>query len=272
MKKFTFIALLLIATAIFAVVYSTVSNKKPKTVLIPRKMLMELEVDLLIFRDLPIPPFHLDVKNDTFVPSKEELEHDSLQFLLPLDRLLEFTTPQQRNCAIMMYVADAGLLQAYNRPVDAHREVIALLAQESNTADGFTVSFKRPVDVNDETAREVFRQWFKGRFDQEVKNGTVNMLYERSLALLIENAYIFSQNPDRFLANISNSDAAGFSAKIAILIRSAEMLSSVYPHLVMIAKELAPLKELRASNKVEFIEQIKMLTPQIKKVRNSLLW
>ena len=121
------------------------------------------------------------------------------------------------------------------------------------------------------TTSEQISGMYQNFYDAEVKNGRINLFWELSGALLIENLYIISQNIDKFMPLFTDQDASDFTLRIFLINQSVEQLVAYYPELATLSKAMQPLNVLNAMDAAEFKSQLLEMKGQLEVIRGSLL-
>ncbi len=263
----------LLATVLFA---SSCGNKKqtPEVDLAAQAALTEAlthELDSIIniVNDMYYMPFFTQIRTGQISLTPQE-KKVLPEYLLPLSKAKTLQTLEEKNIAMVIYIADRGIMKLYAQSLEEYDAVIMQLAAETNAQNFIKNGLE--ADLTNPKASEMLAARIKNQYRIESENGTSNLYVARVLTLFTENMYLLAQNPDKFLAGFSDEDAVNIAHRLAVVSELATKIGLIYPEMKGLDegfKTLNPISNVKTQK--ELVDAIKATTPQITALRNSLL-
>lgn len=228
---------------------------------------IQMQVDsiaAMFAKKMPMPGGGMLIDGKVVLSDKEkQIKPD---YLTDVQSALQTTTLTQKYHAIAMLTIDRFVAIAYDMDVTEYDQAIKKILTDINDP-----AFKMLTENGKNTTSEQISGMYQNFYDAEVKNGRINLFWELSGALLIENLYIISQNIDKFMPLFTDQDASDFTLRIFLINQSVEQLVAYYPELATLSKAMQPLNVLNAMDTAEFKSQLLEMKGQLEVIRGSLL-
>ncbi len=220
----------------------------------------------LISNKLPTHPF-IDIKNGNFTLSEKDKKVKP-DYLLPLAKADELQTLGQKNIALKIYVIDRAIAEVYGMPTDGYDAVIARLLADVNVKE---FPFREGIDWKAPNAPEVFLERTNAVIEEQKAKGELNYFMERVATSLIECTYILSQNPELYVTPLSDQNIADITFESLIMADIIDRMAVRFPDMAPVKAAMDVVRLVNATDKAQFIEQLKVLKPKLTEARNNIL-
>ncbi len=262
MKKFSFIV-----AAAAALVFASCGNKTQQvaestdTVSFEQSQIQEkimVELDSIADEWGKLAPVEGVFANGKIVLSEEELKAQPTYLLAP-NAADDLTLLSQKYRALGMFTVDYQVAKLYKMDTEAYKAAMAKIVADINDP---AAAFKE----TDNTPEAI-----KAYYLAEKENGRINLFWEQSAAIVVEQLYVMSQNAEKFFPAFDDKSASDLTYHIALLKLSLDDLATYDNNIKEIVEVLAPLNELNAISVDQLKEQVAKMKPQIEAARAALL-
>ena len=183
-------------------------------------------------------------------------------FLLDLEKAKTLATRNEKLSAVMMYYVDMQVAKLYDLPLENHKNVITKLEQEINS----------PMVVDELTeTTSVTRNDLYSLYDSSLKTKELDKFWLQLTAGLIENMYVISHDPDRYLVGMTDDYASRLGRILKITAKATLLVQDLHPQLKSLNQVMTPIYKINAVKTSELREQILTNKAEIEKVRAYML-
>lgn len=177
----------------------------------------------------------------------------------------KLSTLMQKYRAIAMLTVDMKVAEAYDMAADEYKAALSKLIADINDP-----AFKQ-FNASAPHSAEKYSDDIRTLYQNEAKNGRLNLFWELNGAIMIETLYLATRNSDMLLKYVTDDDAANLTLRLFLITQSVDQLVAYYPELESMSKSLEPLQVLNSMDKAELRSQLIEMKGQLEVIRNGLL-
>lgn len=226
---------------------------------------IQMQVDSIaaMFSDkMPLPILKYASDGSIVLTDKEKQIKPS--YLIQPSAVASTSTLMQKYRAVSLLITDQQIAKLYDMNVDEYQAALKKIVSEINDP-----AFKQFEGSKHDAG--TLPGLIRSFYNDEVKNGRVNLFWELMGAFMIENMYVLSQNIDKFMPIFTDQDASDLTLRIFLIKQSVDQLVAYYPELESLSKSMEPLYVLNAMDVAEFRSQLLEMKGQLEIVRNNLI-
>ena len=186
-------------------------------------------------------------------------------YLMPLEKVNELVTLNQKNRALAVYSVDREIALLYDMPVEAYDRILTQLMVETDN-----VALMDGTQINVEVNALDLDSWVITMGNEQIEKEQVHMFFETMAAGILEGLYITSLDIPRYITYFDDQSASEVSYRFLLVVDGIESLIPYHPELESIRSILEPLKVINAINVKQLEEQLKQLAGEIEAARNKL--
>lgn len=196
----------------------------------------------------------------------EEEKQVKPEYLMSPKSANDLVTPSQKYRSLAMLYADKITAQAYGQPTEEYDAAIKKLLVEIN--DPAIQKFFEKEDTDPASHTNNVKEFYKLENESE----RINFFWETSVAFLIEELYIISQNTDNeeFARNLTDTDAVNLTNRMKIANQAIEKLKDCASELNELWTDIQPIKNIDAQNVEQLKEQLTDMNAELEGIRNNL--
>ena len=224
---------------------------------------VQLDSIASIYSSMDDSPVMVALKSGQILLTDEEKQVKP-DYLLAPEAANDLVTLSQKYRAVGLYSIDELVAKSYDMSTDELTASRSRLVVDLNDP-AFDVFIK---ECHTDSA---FAQVFEEFYNAEDKAGRINFFWETATAAFVEQIFILTQNPDKYLAAFDDQKAADFTYRIILLQNSLEQLQEYSPEIEELCTSIKPLEGLNAISVDQLKEQVTTLKKDITDVRNGLL-
>lgn len=226
---------------------------------------IKVQVDSLasLYSNMDDSPVMVALKSGQILLTDEEKQVKP-DYLLAAEAANDLVTLSQKYRAVGIYSIDEFVAESYEMPTEE------LIASRSR----LIVDLNDPafdLFVKESYTDSTFAKTFEEFYNAEEESGRINFFWETATSAFVEQIFILTQNPDKYLAAFDDQKAADFTYRLIILQDALERLQEYAPELKELCTSIDPLKDLNAISVDQLRDQVTKLKAEITEVRNSLL-
>ena len=226
-----------------------------------------IKIDSLIagFQQLGVMPNMKAIDEGTLVLTDRE-KRVKPTYLMPLDRVNELITLNQKSRALAVYAVDREIAQLYGIPLEEYDKVITqLMIDTDNVAPMEGAEIKVEVNALDVDS------WIVTMGEEQLGKEQMHLFFETVAAGIMESLYITSLDIPRYITYFNDQTASDVSYRLLLVVEGIESLLPYHPELETIRGILEPLNVINAINVKQLEEQLNTLAAVIADGRNKLL-
>lgn len=226
---------------------------------------IKMQVDSLasLYAQMDDSPVMAAFKKGQLLLTEEEKQVKP-DYLLAPEVANDLVTLSQKYRAVGIYSIDEFVAKNYEMPTD---EMVASRSR-------LIVDLNDPafdLFINESYTDSTFAETFEAFYNQEDESGRINFFWETATAAFVEQIFILTQNPDKYLVCFDDQKAADFTYRLILLQNALEQLREYAPELEELCTAIKPLEALNAISVDQLKEQVTTLKQEISEVRNGLL-
>ncbi|MDR1556575.1 MAG: hypothetical protein LBS88_06040 [Tannerellaceae bacterium] len=216
---------------------------------------------ILLLKDLPDPEIFYRIATD-----EVKIGIGNLNFLLPVSKVSELTSPAQKACAAGIYFADYNVLKVLGQPTAEIEGALAELTSALNITYVLNI-LQKPAPSSKEDLTKFFSEQEDQIIQELAANDKVDIQIELLSGIAAELAVVYA-NPS--LVVQGDATSAGLTdnqiMRLEILNQITADLTAYYPDLAQLGETLSPLKD-----KVTSIQTARNANAEILAIRDALL-
>lgn len=226
-----------------------------------------IKIDSLIagFQQLGVMPNMKAIDEGTLVLTDRE-KRVKPTYLMPLDRVNELITLNQKSRALAVYAVDREIAQLYGIPLEEYDKVIAQLMIDTDN-----VALMEGAEIKVEVNALDVNSWIVTMGQEQLGKEQMHLFFETVAAGIMESLYITSLDIPRYITYFNDQTASDVSYRLLLVVEGIESLLPYHPELETIRGILEPLNVINAINVKQLEEQLNTLAAVIAEGRNKLL-
>lgn len=208
-------------------------------------------------------PFLAGLKDGTIILSDEEKQVKP-EYLIDPASTNELVTLSQKYRAVAVLDMDALVAEAHDMGTEDYDAAKARLIVDINDPafDTFVKGISGDVSRSDA---------FTAFYDAENEAGRINFFWETCTAAFVEQLFLLTQHPDKFIDCFTDQDAADFTYRLILILDGLNNLKDYAPELEELNTAVQPLNALNAITVDQLRDQVTEMKSQIAEVRNNIL-
>ncbi len=226
-----------------------------------------IKIDSLIagFQQLGVMPHMKAIDEGTLVLTDRE-KRVKPTYLMPLARVNELITLNQKCRALAVYAVDREIAQLYEMPLEEYDKVIAQLMVDTDN-----VSLMEGAEIKVEVNALDVNSWIVTMGKEQLGKEQMHLFFETIAAGIMESLYITSLDIPRYITYFNDQTASEVSYRFLLVVEGIKSLMPYHPELESIRGILEPLNVINAINVKQLEEQLNTLAVVIADGRNKLL-
>lgn len=226
-----------------------------------------IKIDSLIagFQQLGVMPNMKAIDEGTLVLTDRE-KRVKPTYLMPLDRVNELITLNQKSRALAVYAVDREIAQLYGIPLEEYDKVITQLMIDTDN-----VALMEGAEIKVEVNALDVDSWIVTMGEEQLGKEQMHLFFETVAAGIMESLYITSLDIPRYITYFNDQTASDVSYRLLLVVEGIESLLPYHPELETIRGILEPLNVINAINVKQLEEQLNTLAAVIADGRNKLL-
>lgn len=226
-----------------------------------------IKIDSLIagFQQLGVMPHMKAIDEGTLVLTDRE-KRVKPTYLMPLARVNELITLNQKCRALAVYAVDREIAQLYEMPLEEYDKVIAQLMVDTDN-----VSLMEGAEIKVEVNALDVNSWIVTMGEEQLGKEQMHLFFETIAAGIMESLYITSLDIPRYITYFNDQTASEVSYRFLLVVEGIKSLMPYHPELESIRGILEPLNVINAINVKQLEEQLNTLAVVIADGRNKLL-
>ncbi len=226
-----------------------------------------IKIDSLIagFQQLGVMPNMKAIDEGTLVLTDRE-KRVKPTYLMPLARVNELITLNQKSRALAVYAVDREIAQLYEMPLEEYDKVIAQLMIDTDN-----VALMEGAEVKVEVNALDVDSWIVTMGEEQLGKEQMHLFFETIAAGVMESLYITSLDIPRYMTYFNDQTASEVSYRLLLVVEGIESLMPYHPELESIRGIIEPLNVINAINVKQLEEQLNTLAAVIADGRNKLL-
>lgn len=226
-----------------------------------------IKIDSLIagFQQLGVMPHMKAIDEGTLVLTDRE-KRVKPTYLMPLARVNELITLNQKCRALAVYAVDREIAQLYEMPLEEYDKVIAQLMVDTDN-----VSLMEGAEIKVEVNALDVNSWIVTMGEEQLGKEQMHLFFETIAAGIMESLYITSLDIPRYITYFNDQTASEVSYRFLLVVEGIKSLMPYHPELESIRGILEPLNVINAINVKQLEEQLNTLAVVIAGGRNKLL-
>lgn len=226
---------------------------------------IKVQLDSLanLYASMDDSPVMVALKSGEILLTDEEKQVKP-DYLLAPEATNDLVTLSQKYRAVGILSIDEFVAESYDMSTEEMKAARSRLIVELNDP-GFDVFVKE--SYTDSTFAKVFEEFYNA----EEEAGRINFFWETVTAAFVEQIFILTQNPDKYLAAFDDQKAADFTYRLILLQNGLENLQEYAPEIEELCNAIKPLEGLNAISVDQLRNQVTTLKQEITDVRNGLL-
>ncbi|MDD2289110.1 MAG: hypothetical protein PHT64_03210 [Bacteroidales bacterium] len=226
-----------------------------------------IKIDSLIagFQQLGVMPNMKAIDEGTLVLTDRE-KRVKPTYLMPLDRVNELITLNQKSRALAVYAVDREIAQLYGIPLEEYDKVITQLMIDTDN-----VALMEGAEIKVEVNALDVDSWIVTMGEEQLGKEQMHLFFETVAAGIMESLYITSLDIPRYITYFNDQTASDVSYRLLLVVEGIESLLPYHPELETIRGILEPLNVINAINVKQLEEQLNTLAAVIAEGRNKLL-
>lgn len=226
---------------------------------------IKVQLDSLanLYASMDDSPVMVALKSGEILLTDEEKQVKP-DYLLAPEATNDLVTLSQKYRAVGILSIDEFVAESYDMSTEEMKAARSRLIVELNDP-GFDVFIKE--SYTDSTFAKVFEEFYNA----EEEAGRINFFWETVTAAFVEQIFILTQNPDKYLAAFDDQKAADFTYRLILLQNGLENLQEYAPEIEELCNAIKPLEGLNAISVDQLRNQVTTLKQEITDVRNGLL-
>lgn len=185
---------------------------------------------------------------------------------MPLARVNELITLNQKCRALAVYAVDREIAQLYEMPLEEYDKVIAQLMVDTDN-----VSLMEGAEIKVEVNALDVNSWIVTMGEEQLGKEQMHLFFETIAAGIMESLYITSLDIPRYITYFNDQTASEVSYRFLLVVEGIKSLMPYHPELESIRGILEPLNVINAINVKQLEEQLNTLAVVIADGRNKLL-
>ena len=226
-----------------------------------------IKIDSLIagIQKLGVMPHMKAIDEGTLVLTDRE-KRIKPTFLMPLEKVNDLVTLNQKSRALAVYAVDREIAQLYEMPLEEYDRVIAQLLVDTDN-----VSLMEGAEVKVEVNTMDVDSWIVTMGEDQLAKEQMHLFFETLGAGVLESLYITSLDIPRYITYFNDQTASEVTYRLLLVVDGIESLIPYHPELESIRVILEPLIVINAINVKQLEEQLNTLAADIAEGRNKLL-
>jgi hypothetical protein len=226
-----------------------------------------IKIDSLIagFQQLGVMP-HMKAIDEGILVLTDREKRVKPTYLMPLARVNELITLNQKCRALAVYAVDREIAQLYEMPLEEYDKVIAQLMVDTDN-----VSLMEGAEIKVEVNALDVNSWIVTMGEEQLGKEQMHLFFETIAAGIMESLYITSLDIPRYITYFNDQTASEVSYRFLLVVEGIKSLMPYHPELESIRGILEPLNVINAINVKQLEEQLNTLAVVIADGRNKLL-
>lgn len=226
-----------------------------------------IKIDSLIagFQQLGVMP-HMKAIDEGILVLTDREKRVKPTYLMPLARVNELITLNQKCRALAVYAVDREIAQLYEMPLEEYDKVIAQLMVDTDN-----VSLMEGAEIKVEVNALDVNSWIVTMGEEQLGKEQMHLFFETIAAGIMESLYITSLDIPRYITYFNDQTASEVSYRFLLVVEGIKSLMPYHPELESIRGILEPLNVINAINVKQLEEQLNILAVVIADGRNKLL-